>query len=92
MDKPWANTNSQDSSRPELGGSHHFPHYSIICAWPWALHPNVILSQDSKVESPEIFKFETFATLEAHNILCELLIVAFVKCFPTIWGTSPVGK
>ncbi len=24
-DKPWAHTNSQDSPRPRLGGSHHLP-------------------------------------------------------------------
>jgi len=25
MDEPWANTNSQDSPRPELEGSHYLP-------------------------------------------------------------------
>jgi len=30
MDKPLANTNSQDSSRPGLGGSHHLPPNSIM--------------------------------------------------------------
>ncbi len=44
MDEPWADTDSQDSPRFELGGSHHLPPYSIICAWPWGQHPNVILS------------------------------------------------
>jgi hypothetical protein len=34
MDEPRVNTNSQDSSRPELGGSHHLPLYNIFCAWP----------------------------------------------------------
>jgi len=31
-DEPWANTNSQDSPQPELGGSHHLPFYSIFNA------------------------------------------------------------
>jgi hypothetical protein len=33
-DKPWANTNLQDSPWPGLGGNHHLPPYSILCAWP----------------------------------------------------------
>ncbi len=48
-DKPRANTNSQDSPRPGLGGSHHLPPYNILCAWPWHQHPNVILSKDSQM-------------------------------------------
>jgi hypothetical protein len=47
--EPWANTNSQDSPRPKLGGNHHLPPYSILCAWPWDQHPNVILSWDFQV-------------------------------------------
>jgi len=74
MDEPRVNTNSQDSSRPELGGSHHPPPYSILCAWPWGLHPNVILSWDSQLWSPEIPEIVTFTTLEAHNFLCKPLI------------------
>jgi hypothetical protein len=35
MDESWANTDSQDSPRPGLGGSHHLPPYNILCAWPW---------------------------------------------------------
>jgi len=47
MDEPWVNTDSQDSPRPGLKGSHHLPLYIILYAWPWDQHPNVILSQDS---------------------------------------------
>jgi hypothetical protein len=54
MDESRAHTDSQDSPRPKLGGSHHLPPYSIICAWPWGLHPNVILFWDSQVKSLEI--------------------------------------
>ncbi len=32
-----------NSSQCRLGGSHHLPPYSIICAWPRGLHPNVKL-------------------------------------------------
>jgi hypothetical protein len=30
--EPWAYTDPQDSPWPELGCSHHFPPYSILCA------------------------------------------------------------
>jgi hypothetical protein len=43
------NSNSQDSSQPRLGGSHHLPPYSILCAFPQGPHPNGILYQDSQV-------------------------------------------
>jgi hypothetical protein len=32
---------------------HHLPPYSILCAWPWDQHPNVILSRDSQVGVPK---------------------------------------
>ncbi len=50
------------------------PPYSIICAWPHGLHPNVILSQDSQVRSPKIPEIGTLMTLEAHKVLCKPLI------------------
>ncbi len=70
IDEPRANTNSQDSPRPRLKGSHHLPPYSIIGAYTRGLHPNVILFQDSQVASPK----GTHATLKAHNFLCRLSI------------------
>jgi hypothetical protein len=54
MEESRANTNSQDSPQPKLEGSHHLPSYSILCAWPWDQHPNVILSQDSQVKFPKL--------------------------------------
>jgi hypothetical protein len=77
MDKPQANTDSQDlqdSPWPGLGGIHHLPLYSIFYAWPQGEHPNVILSQDSQVETPKIFEIEILATLKAYNFLCRLPI------------------
>jgi len=47
--KPWGNMDSENSPRPRFGGSHHLLPYSIIYAWSWGQHPNVILSQDSQV-------------------------------------------
>jgi len=49
MEEPWAMMDSQDSSCPRFGGSHHLPLYGIFCAWPHDQHPNVILSWDSQV-------------------------------------------
>jgi hypothetical protein len=47
----WAtgNSDSQDSPRPGLGGSHHLPFYSILCASSQGPHPNDILSHDSQI-------------------------------------------
>jgi len=39
---------------PGLGGSHHLPPYSILCASQWDQHSNVIFSQNSQVK---IWKF-----------------------------------
>jgi len=71
MDEPQANIDSQDSPRPEFGGNHHLPPCSILCVWPWGLHPNVILSRDSPLGSPEILEIGTLMILEAHNFLCK---------------------
>ncbi len=51
----WAtgNTDTQDSPRPRLGGSHHLPLYSILCTSPWGPHPNGFLSRDSQVGVPK---------------------------------------
>jgi hypothetical protein len=54
--EPWANTDPQDSPRPKLGGSHHLPPYSILCAWPWGQHPNVTLFRDCQVGVPKFLK------------------------------------
>jgi hypothetical protein len=58
----------------DLGETTTFLLYSILCAWPQGLHPNVILSQDSQVGSPEIFEIEIPETLEAHNFECKPLL------------------
>ncbi len=39
---------SLDSPRPELGGSHHLPPYSILCVTLRRLHSNGFLSRDSQ--------------------------------------------
>jgi hypothetical protein len=54
---------------PDLGETITFPPYSIFCVWPRGQNPNVILSQDSQVGSPEIPEIGPPKTLEAHNFL-----------------------
>ncbi len=59
---------SQDSPRPEFGGSHHLPRYSILCTSPRHLHPNGFLSQDSQGGVLKLFRFRL-------PILCELITI-----------------
>ncbi len=44
----------EDSSQPELGGSHHFPPCSILYVTLWRLHPNGSFSCDSQVGVPKL--------------------------------------
>jgi hypothetical protein len=50
------NSDSQDSPQPKLGGSHHLPPYSILCASPQGPHQNGILSQDFQMGVPKLPK------------------------------------
>jgi hypothetical protein len=52
-----ANTDSLDSPRPELGGSHHLPPYSIFCVISPHLHPNDFFSRDSQSGVPKLSWF-----------------------------------
>ncbi len=61
-DEPWANTYSQDSPWPGLGGSHHIPPYSYFVPGHGAS-----TQMSFCLGSPKIPKIRTFATLEAHN-------------------------
>ncbi len=51
------NTDSFDSPRPEFGGSHHLPPYSILCITPPHPHPNGFYSRDSQGEVPKLSWF-----------------------------------
>jgi hypothetical protein len=51
------NTDSLDSPRPEVGGSHHLPPYSILCVTPRHPHPNGFYSQDSQGGVPKLSGF-----------------------------------
>jgi len=47
------NTDTQDSPRPGLGGSHHLPPYSILCDSPQSPHPNGYFSRNSRAGVPK---------------------------------------
>jgi hypothetical protein len=51
------NTNSPDSPRLGLGGSHHLSPYNILWVCPWDLHPNGFLSQDFQGGVPKLSWF-----------------------------------
>jgi hypothetical protein len=54
----WAmgNTDTQDSPRPGLGGSHLLPPYNILCISPRGPPPNAFLSRDSQVRIPKLLR------------------------------------
>jgi len=56
LGRATGNSDSQDSPRPGLGGSHHLPPYIILCAFSWGPHPNGILSHDSQMKVPKLLK------------------------------------
>ncbi len=54
LGRATGNPDTQDSPRLGLGGSHHLPPYSILCASPRGPHPNCFLSWDSQVGVPKL--------------------------------------
>jgi hypothetical protein len=61
------NTDTQDSPRPGLGGSHHLPPYSILCDSPRDPHPNGFSLPGLPRGTPEIPPCGTPGTLKPHN-------------------------
>jgi len=53
LGRATGNTDTQDSPRPGLGGSHHLPPYSILCDSPRSPHPNGYFSRDSRMRVPK---------------------------------------
>ncbi len=56
LGRATGNTDTQDSPRPGLGGSHHLPPYSILCASPRRPHRNGFLSRDSLLGVPKFYQ------------------------------------
>ncbi len=53
LGRATSNTDTQDSPRLRLGGSHHLPPYSILCDSPRNPHPNGYFSRDSRRGVPK---------------------------------------
>jgi len=53
LERTTGNTDTLNSPRPGLGGSHHLPPYSIFYGWPQSLHPNGFFFRDSRVGVPK---------------------------------------
>ncbi len=51
------NSDSLDSPRPGLGGSHHLPPYSLLCTSTPQPHPNGTFSWDSRSGVPKLSRF-----------------------------------
>jgi hypothetical protein len=72
----------QDTPRPRLGGSHHLPPYSILCAFPPRLHPSGSFSRDSQVGVPKLSRNCPgwgLGTLGVHNSRLQSPIVTRSK-------------
>jgi hypothetical protein len=66
------NTDSLDSPRPGLWGSHHLPPYSILYVYPWHLHPNGFLSHDSQGGVLKLSRFRPVRLWEFINLSSDL--------------------
>ncbi len=87
--KTHQDSDSQDSPRLELGGSHHLPPYSILYAFPWGLHSNGILSLDSQMGVPKLPKLG-LSRLWGPITLCENLWLKWglKKSYSPCWEVS----
>ncbi len=54
MDLVGTTSNTIFTRLATFGRRHHSPPYSIFCAFPWGLHPNVIFPWDSQVGVPKL--------------------------------------
>jgi len=94
------NTDTQDSPRPGLGGSHHLPPYSILYTSPPGPHPNGFSFPGLLNGSLEIAPAEILVTLEPHNfarkpwieVQSSSKVVALAKSFPTVCDKSSAVK
>ncbi len=79
-----SNSDSQDSSRPGLGGSHHLPPYSLLCASPWGPHSNDILSQDSQMGISKFPKLKLLQLWDPITLLANIRLRCGLKqsCSP----------
>ncbi len=67
LGRATGNTDTQDSPRPGLGGSHHLPPYNILQTSPRGPHSNGFSLSGLPSESPEMEPTGTLAILGPHN-------------------------
>jgi hypothetical protein len=79
LGRTTGNTDTQDSPRPGLGGSHHLPSYNILCGWPRSLHPNGFSLPGVWSGSPKIPPAGTPATLEPITLRADLRLRCNLK-------------
>jgi len=72
LGRATGNTDTQDSPRPGLGGSHHLPPYSILWTSPRGPHPNGFSLPGLPHGSPEISPSGTIKTLEPITLRVDL--------------------
>jgi hypothetical protein len=73
LGRATGNTDTQKSPRPELGGSHHLPPYSILCDWPRSLHPNDFSLPNGKLRQRRLPRLWSPITLRADlRLRCSL--------------------
>ncbi len=66
LGRATGNTDSLDSPRPRLKGSHHLPSYNILCITPAHPHSNGSLSRDSQ---GGVLKLSQFGLLGLHKVI-----------------------
>jgi hypothetical protein len=79
LGRATGNTDTQDSPRPELGGRHHLPPYSILYGWPRSLHPNGFSLPGLPSGSPEIPPARTPATWSPLTLQADLRLRCGLK-------------
>jgi hypothetical protein len=79
LGRAMSNTDTQDSPRPGLGGSHHLPPYSILCTSPWGPHPNDFFVPGLLSGSPEIAQVGTPALWSSITLRANLRLRCGLK-------------
>jgi hypothetical protein len=83
------NTNSLDSPRPGVEGSHHLPPHSILCVTPPHPHLNGFLSRDSQGGVPKMSRFRLPGLHEVITFCSDLRLERVLKqTYSSPWELS----
>jgi hypothetical protein len=99
LGQTMGNSDSQNSPRPGLGGSHHLPPYSILCECPQGPHLNSFLFRDSQVgvlKLPKLGLLQLWGSIVLHVDLRLnwglSKVIALGEIFSTMCCTSPACR